>query len=180
MMISKLILKFLPFVVCILDIILTRHKYCLYNKERGCHFMYIEWCTEKSYTAGLNCSPREGVSGRLVLGPVWKHGFQEFLPFLPDKSGSLHPSWTMWYIPNTWFPSEGPELLDVWERVSTWPVLNKNPGTAALILSVCCWRNGVSSLWLTGISLLEAGAWFPPALPHVSFSFAAFALYPSL
>lgn len=105
---------------------------------------------------------------------------EEFLPFLPDKSGSLHPSWTMWYIPNTWFPSEGPEFLDVWERVPTWPVLNKNPGTAALILSVCRWGNGVSSLWLTGTSLLEADAWFPPALPHVSFPLAAFALYPSL
>lgn len=151
----KVDLKISSFVVCILDIILTRHKYCLYNKERGCHFMYI-WCTEKSYTAGLNCSPRK-VCLEGLLGPVWKHGFQEFLPFLPDKSGFF----TAPKLDNVVYPEH---LVSFWRPRTSGrerclrPVPAKNPGTAAPILSVCCWRNGsASSLWLTGIKSL--GSW---------------------
>ena len=173
MMISKLILKFLPFGVCILDIFLTRHRYSLYNKEKGCRLktehVYRRMCRKE-----LHSRPELLSLGRCVwkacpwpcLG-TWIS--EEFLPFLPDKSGSLHPKWTMWCIPNAWSPSGGLELLDTRERAPTRPVLSESAATAALILSVYGWRSWVSALWLTGVSLLEAGVWLPQLCPMYLF-----------
>ena len=165
-MISKLILKFLPFGVCILDIFLTRHRYSLYNKEKGrrlkTEHVYRRMCRKELL---LNCSPWEGVSGRLVLGLVWEHGFQKssYLFHLREVAHCTQAG----HCGAAQAP--GPPL----EAWSSWTPergrLHDRPSVRALALQPKFCRftaAGLSACSVTHwVSLLEAGAWLPQLCP---------------
>ena len=179
-MISKLILKFLPFGVCILDIFLTRHRYSLYNKEKGrrlkTEHVYRRMCRKELL---LNGSPWEGVSGRLVLGLVWEHGFQKssYLFHLREVAHCTQAG----HCGAAQAPGPPLEAWSSWtpERAPPRPALSETAGTAAEVLSVYRCRAERVLRDSLGKSL---GSWClaSSAMPRGPFPFAASALCPSL